>query len=69
MLPLYAIARRRPALEFYISVGRGQAIGWTDSLDHAWCIEHLDYAEEVLAVVHDEGHFDAFVYVFRGELG
>lgn len=68
MLLFYAIARRRPAIEFYVPIRSGQAIGWTDDLGAAWCIERPDWADAVLAEVVQHGHFDAFVYVFRGEL-
>lgn len=71
MLHLYAIARRRrpQELEFYTPVNGGQAIGWTDDLNHAWCIHIEEWADMVLFEIHRNGHFDAFIHAFRGELG
>ena len=70
MLLLYAIARPKSGatVEFYTPLNQGAAIGWTEHRDAAWAIEREVWADMVLHEIHLHGHWDAFVYVYRGDL-
>ena len=65
---LYAVARARNGVEYYVPRERGYVIGWTEDRSEAWCIERSDWAERVRKELERHGIYQTWVHVFEENL-